>query len=190
MTFSTTLVFMFSLHGKRPCFTPIQSTWVELFLCKLMFIALTFWWETETSFQTSKNKHFQDLFFSKFSHKSYFCLLLLFSRDITLCISFLFNRICSRHPDAALLAANTILQDCRDPNPAVKCLAVSTLCSLPPILQEHASPVLRAALKDGNPRVRQTAVIGCGKVFKHTQSLLFEQGFVDRYVGKLHGILT
>lgn len=112
----------------------------------------------------------------------------------TLQFAFLFffflSRICSRHPDAALLAANTILQDCRDPNPAVKCLAVSTLCSLPPILQEHASPVLSAALKDGNPRVRETAVIGCGKVFRHTQGLLFEQGFVDRYIGKLHGILT
>jgi len=113
----------------------------------------------------------------------------LVSRDITLCIPFLLNRICSRHPDAALLAANTILQDCRDPNPAVKCLAVSTLCSLSPVLQEHASPVLSAALKDGNPTVRQTAVIGCGKVFKHMHGLLFEQGFVDRYVGKLHGIL-
>ncbi|XP_021917551.1 AP-4 complex subunit beta-1-like isoform X3 [Zootermopsis nevadensis] len=89
-------------------------------------------------------------------------------------------RICSLHPDASFLAANTILQDCRDPNPAVKCLAVSTLCSLPPLLQEHAGHALNAALKDGNPRVRQTAVMGCSKVFKHVQHLMFEQGFVDR----------
>jgi vesicle coat complex subunit len=92
------------------------------------------------------------------------------------------GRICSRHPETALLAANTILQDCRDPNPAVKCLALSTFCSLPSILQEHAGPVLNAALKDGNPRVRQTAVTGCGKIFKHMQDLLFEQGFIDRYI--------
>lgn len=89
-------------------------------------------------------------------------------------------RICSRHPEAALLAANTILQDCKDPNPVVKCLALSTFCSLPSILQEYAGPVLNAALKDGNPRVRRTAVIGCGRVFKHIQDLLFEQGFIDR----------
>jgi vesicle coat complex subunit len=97
-------------------------------------------------------------------------------------ISLFCGRICSCHPETALLAANTILQDCRDPNPVVKCLALSTFCSLPSILQERAGPVLNAALKDGNPRVRRTAVIGCGRVFKHMPDLLFEQGFIDRYM--------
>ncbi|XP_069668736.1 AP-4 complex subunit beta-1-like isoform X2 [Periplaneta americana] len=89
-------------------------------------------------------------------------------------------KVCSLHPDAAFLSVNTILQDSRDPNPVVKCLAVSTLCSLPPLLQEHAGPVLNAAFKDGNPRVRRTAVIGCGKVFKHSTGLIFENGLIDR----------
>ncbi|PSN33517.1 hypothetical protein C0J52_16125 [Blattella germanica] len=92
-------------------------------------------------------------------------------------------RLCSLYPDAAFLAANTILLDCKDPNPFVKAQAVETVCSLPPLLQEHAGPVLDAALKDANPRVRQTAVLGCGMVFKNSPVLIFEQGFIDRLYG-------
>ncbi|KAJ9576329.1 hypothetical protein L9F63_006829 [Diploptera punctata] len=89
-------------------------------------------------------------------------------------------RLCSLYPDTAFLAANTVRQDCKDPNPLVKTLAITTLCSLPPLFQEHAAPVLDTALKDSHPRVRQTAVIGCSRVFRHSPQLLFEQGFVDR----------
>ncbi|XP_066990986.2 AP-4 complex subunit beta-1 [Anabrus simplex] len=89
-------------------------------------------------------------------------------------------RICIAHPDAAVLAVNRILLDCRDPNPAVKCLAVTTLCSLPTLLAEHSGPTLNAALKDGNPRVRRAAVNGCSKIWKYHPTLLQELGFIDR----------
>ena len=91
-----------------------------------------------------------------------------------------FNRLCSLYPDAAFLSANTVCKDCSDPNPMVKALAVATLCSLPPLFQEHVGPILNTSLKDMHPKVRQTAVIGCGRVFKHSPQLIFDQGFVDR----------
>lgn len=89
-------------------------------------------------------------------------------------------RICKAQPDAAVLVVNTVLNDCRDPNPEVKRIAVSTLCSLPPLLQEYAGPVVDAALKDRHPKVRNAAVLGCGKIFKEMPSLLQDIGMIDR----------
>nr|CAD7432183.1 unnamed protein product [Timema monikensis] len=89
-------------------------------------------------------------------------------------------KICASHPEIAVLVVNTIKKDCNDPNPVVKCLAVSTLCSLLPLIEEHATHVLGVALDDDNPNVRQTAVLGCVQVFKSMPLLLQEQGFIDR----------
>nr|CAD7398226.1 unnamed protein product [Timema poppensis] len=89
-------------------------------------------------------------------------------------------KICASHPEIAVLVVNTIKKDCNDPNPVVKCLAVSTLCSLLPLIEEHATHVLGVAIDDDNPNVRQTAVLGCVQVFKSIPLLLQEQGFIDR----------
>ena len=38
---------------------------------------------------------------------------------------------------------------------------------------------ISAGLKDSNPRVRKAAVVGCGKVWKHSPSVIEENGMVD-----------
>ncbi|CAG2059344.1 unnamed protein product [Timema podura] len=93
-------------------------------------------------------------------------------------------KICASHPEIAVLVVNTIKKDCNDPNPVVKCLAVSTLCSLLPLIEEHATHVLGVAIDDDNPNVRQTAVLCCVQVFKSMPLLLQEQGFIDRITFK------
>lgn len=92
------------------------------------------------------------------------------------------SRLCDNHPDAALLAANCVVRDCRDPNPEVKCLGVWGISVLPPLLPLYASDLLGVALVDPHPRVRRTAVSSCGRVFGAAPGLLEEKGFVDRFV--------
>ena len=38
---------------------------------------------------------------------------------------------------------------------------------------------ISAGIKDSNPRVRKAAVVGCGKVWKHSPSVIEENGMVD-----------
>ncbi|KAK7868355.1 hypothetical protein R5R35_013648 [Gryllus longicercus] len=91
----------------------------------------------------------------------------------------LLPRICSIHPDSALLAANTIVKDCMDPNPYVKCVALSAACSLPQIL-EHTNSVLLQLFDDDNPKVRHSIVLGSGKLFRKAPDFVKEMGYVDR----------
>jgi len=99
----------------------------------------------------------------------------------------LIPRLCDSHPNAALLAANILVRDSKDPNPEVKNLAVSAVCSLTPLVSLYAPDVLGAALTDPHPRIRRTAVKGCGKVFASSPKVLEDAGFVDRYVEIQHG---
>lgn len=107
-------------------------------------------------------------------------LLPLHNLDIKRRVYSTLQKLCENHPDAALLAANCVIRDCRDPNPEVKCLGVWGISVLPPLLPLYAADVLTAALKDPHPRVRRTAVTSCGKVFSVAPGLLEEKGFVDR----------
>ncbi|XP_026273359.1 AP-4 complex subunit beta-1-like [Frankliniella occidentalis] len=90
------------------------------------------------------------------------------------------QKLCEENPDAALLAANCVIRDCRDPNPEVKCLGVWGVSVLPPLLPLYAADILAVALGDPHPRVRRTAVSACGKVFSTAPGLLEEKGFVNR----------
>ncbi|KAK3924159.1 AP-4 complex subunit beta-1 [Frankliniella fusca] len=90
------------------------------------------------------------------------------------------QKLCEENPDAALLAANCVIRDCRDPNPEVKCLGVWGISVLPPLLPLYAADILAVALGDSHPRVRRTAVTACGKVFSTAPGLLEDKGFVNR----------
>lgn len=90
------------------------------------------------------------------------------------------QKLCESHPDAALLAANCVIRDCRDPNPEVKCLGVWGISVLPPLLPLYATDVLAVALGDSHPRVRRAAVASCGRVFSDAPGLLEGKGFVNR----------
>uniref|UniRef100_A0A493ST95 AP complex subunit beta n=1 Tax=Anas platyrhynchos platyrhynchos TaxID=8840 RepID=A0A493ST95_ANAPP len=70
-----------------------------------------------------------------------------------------------RLPRLALLAVNTLRTDCADPSPAVRGLALRSLCSLRvPGAQEYVRQPLLNGLRDPASYVRRAAVLGCAKV--------------------------
>ncbi|XP_066839327.1 AP-4 complex subunit beta-1 isoform X2 [Anser cygnoides] len=70
-----------------------------------------------------------------------------------------------RLPRLALLAVNTLRRDCADPSPAVRGLALRSLCSLRvPGAQEYVRQPLLSGLRDPASYVRRAAVLGCAKV--------------------------
>lgn len=94
---------------------------------------------------------------------------------MTICCNF---RLCKKHPQVAVLAANSVLQDCADLNPVVKCMAVSSLAAVPELV-DHTPGVVLGLLSDGHPRVRLAAVQACYTLHKHSPSVVTEHGLVD-----------
>jgi len=86
--------------------------------------------------------------------------------------------LCKKHPHAAVLAVNSVLHDCSDPNPEIKCLGVHTLCSVPEFV-EHVSGVLQKLLADSHPRVRLAAVNGCRQLHSHSLTAPSDYGLID-----------
>lgn len=90
-------------------------------------------------------------------------------------------------PDMAILAVNTFVKDCEDPNPLIRALAVRTMgCIRVDKITEYLCEPLRKCLKDEDPYVRKTAAVCVAKLFDINQSLVKEQGFLDA----LHDLLT
>ena len=122
--------------------------------------------------------------------------------EALICCSERFDR-----PDVGLLAVNILMKDLNDPNPEVRATAVDTIASLSFVAEDHSLQgkhkneyiqdyvqncekkfyiilftlfsAISAGLKDSNPRVRKAAVVGCGKVWKHSPSVIEENGMVD-----------
>jgi vesicle coat complex subunit len=86
--------------------------------------------------------------------------------------------LCKKHPQAAVLAVNSVLHDCSDPNPEIKCLGIHTLCSVPEFV-EHVSGVLQNLLADSHPRVRLAAVNGCRQLHSHSSTAPSDYGLID-----------
>eukprot|EP01063_Lacrimia_lanifica_P033095 TRINITY_DN580_c0_g1_i1.p1 TRINITY_DN580_c0_g1~~TRINITY_DN580_c0_g1_i1.p1 ORF type:complete len:873 (+),score=349.16 TRINITY_DN580_c0_g1_i1:119-2620(+) len=83
------------------------------------------------------------------------------------------------HPDKAILAVNTFVQDSQHTNPIVRALAVRTmLCIRVDNIADHVCPPLRNALKDKSEYVRKTAALGVLKLFHTHPALCEEQGFI------------
>jgi len=90
-------------------------------------------------------------------------------------------------PDMAILAVNTFVRDCEDPNPLIRALAVRTMgCIRVDKITEYLCEPLRKCLKDEDPYVRKTAAVCVAKLFDINQNLVKEQGFLDA----LHDLLT
>ena len=69
--------------------------------------------------------------------------------------------------DLALLAVNTLVKDCSDPDPTIRGLALRHLCQLRiPNLMEYVVPAVKKGLADSDSYVRQNAVFGLLKVHK------------------------
>eukprot|EP00708_Paratrimastix_pyriformis_P002060 GAFH01000798.1.p2 GENE.GAFH01000798.1~~GAFH01000798.1.p2 ORF type:complete len:944 (-),score=481.64 GAFH01000798.1:68-2701(-) len=83
-------------------------------------------------------------------------------------------------PDLALLAVNTFVKDTANLNPLVRALALRTMgCIRVDSITEHLCEPLRRGLKDPDPYVRKTAVLGVAKMYDISPDLVVDEGFID-----------
>ncbi|ESN89905.1 hypothetical protein HELRODRAFT_187670 [Helobdella robusta] len=83
-------------------------------------------------------------------------------------------------PDMAILAVNTFVKDCDDPNPLIRALAVRTMgCIRVDKITEYLCEPLRKCLKDDDPYVRKTTAICVAKLYDINAQLVEDQGFLD-----------
>ncbi|XP_018864562.1 AP-4 complex subunit beta-1 isoform X2 [Parus major] len=82
-------------------------------------------------------------------------------------VSFYVRSQAPRQPQLALLAVNSLRKDCAHPSPAVRGLALRTMCGLRmPGIQEYLQQPLVSGLRDKASYVRRVAVLGCAKMVK------------------------
>ncbi|XP_064620297.1 AP-1 complex subunit beta-1-like [Lineus longissimus] len=83
-------------------------------------------------------------------------------------------------PDISIMAVNTFVRDCDDPNPLIRALAVRTMgCIRVDKITEYLCEPLRKCLKDEDPYVRKTAAVCVAKLHDINSSLVEDQGFLD-----------
>ena len=83
-------------------------------------------------------------------------------------------------PDMAIMAVNTFVRDCEDPNPLIRALAVRTMgCIRVEKITEYLCEPLRKCLKDEDPYVRKTAAICVAKLHDINSQMVEDQGFLD-----------
>lgn len=83
-------------------------------------------------------------------------------------------------PDLAIMAVNTFVRDCEDPNPLIRALAVRTMgCIRVDKITEYLCEPLRKCLKDEDPYVRKTAAVCVAKLHDINANLVEEQGFLE-----------
>ncbi|NXQ35010.1 AP4B1 protein, partial [Alaudala cheleensis] len=82
-------------------------------------------------------------------------------------VSFYVRAQAPRQPQLALLAVNSLRKDCAHPSPAVRGLALRTMCGLRmPGIQEYLQQPLVNGLRDKASYVRRAAVLGCAKMVR------------------------
>ncbi|XP_033098668.1 AP-1 complex subunit beta-1-like [Anneissia japonica] len=90
-------------------------------------------------------------------------------------------------PDMAIMAVNTFVKDCEDPNPLIRALAVRTMgCIRVDKITEYLCEPLRKCLKDEDPYVQKTAAVCVAKLYDINPQLVEDQGFTEQ----LRNLLT
>uniref|UniRef100_A0AC35UFA4 AP complex subunit beta n=1 Tax=Rhabditophanes sp. KR3021 TaxID=114890 RepID=A0AC35UFA4_9BILA len=83
-------------------------------------------------------------------------------------------------PDLAIMAVNTFVKDCDDPNPLIRALAVRTMgCIRVDKITEYLCEPLRKCMKDTDPYVRKTAAVCVAKLHDINPAMVEDQGFVE-----------
>ncbi|XP_074640623.1 AP-1 complex subunit beta-1-like isoform X2 [Tubulanus polymorphus] len=83
-------------------------------------------------------------------------------------------------PDMAIMAVNTFVRDCEDPNPLIRALAVRTMgCIRVDKITEYLCQPLRKCLKDEDPYVRKTAAVCVAKLHDINSTMVDDQGFLE-----------
>ncbi|KAG5898041.1 hypothetical protein JTB14_001752 [Gonioctena quinquepunctata] len=84
-------------------------------------------------------------------------------------------------PDTAIMAVNTFVKDCEDPNPLIGALAVRTMgCIRVDKITEYLCDPLRKCLEDDDPYVRKTAAVCVAKLYDTSSGLVEDQGFLEQ----------
>ena len=84
----------------------------------------------------------------------------------------------SRFPFPASLLKR-LVQDCNDPNPLIRALAIRTMSYIPlPVIIDALLDPLRHCLKDKDPYVRKTAAICVAKLYVQDPKTVERHGFV------------
>eukprot|EP00055_Hartaetosiga_balthica_P000189 m.135904 g.135904 ORF g.135904 m.135904 type:complete len:860 (+) comp10300_c0_seq1:96-2675(+) len=84
------------------------------------------------------------------------------------------------HPEQTLMAVNTFVKDCKDPNPLIRALAVRTMgCIRVDKITEHICMPLHETLRDDDPYVRKTAAICVAKLYDIDPELVVEEKFIE-----------
>ncbi|XP_071448784.1 AP-1 complex subunit beta-1 [Hetaerina americana] len=84
-------------------------------------------------------------------------------------------------PDMAIMAVNTFVKDCEDPNPLIRALAVRTMgCIRVDKITEYLCEPLRKCLRDEDPYVRKTAAVCVAKLYDINAHLVEDQGFLEQ----------
>jgi len=95
-------------------------------------------------------------------------------------------RFAARNPDMGVMYVCSLTKDLTDPNPAIRCTAISSLCSLNcKELDAYQVPALVTGFGDGIPTVRVSAVTGVGKLWIHSPATVKDNGLIDRLYGML-----
>ncbi|KAH8854408.1 AP-2 complex subunit beta [Schistosoma japonicum] len=83
-------------------------------------------------------------------------------------------------PDTAIMAVNTFVKDCDDPNPLIRALAVRTMgCIRVEKITEYLCDPLRKCLSDEDPYVRKTAAVCVAKLHDINAQLVEDRGFLE-----------
>ena len=83
-------------------------------------------------------------------------------------------------PDMAIMAVNSFVKDCEDPNPLTQALAVRTMqCIRVDKITEYLCEPLRKCLKDDDPYIQKTAAVCVAKLHDINAQMMEDQEFMD-----------
>ncbi|XP_032471700.1 AP-2 complex subunit beta-like isoform X2 [Phocoena sinus] len=83
-------------------------------------------------------------------------------------------------PDMAIMAVNSFVKDCEDPNPLIRALAVRTMGSIQvDKITEYLCEPHRKCLKDEDPYVQKTKSVCVAKLNDINAQMVEDQGFLD-----------
>ena len=107
-------------------------------------------------------------------------LVYLFSFCVRFTCRYLINYARAK-PELIILAVNTFVRDCEDPNPLIRALALRTMaCIRVKKIVEYLIMPLGKCIDDVDPYVRKTAAICIAKFYDMDPQRCEDEGFIER----------
>ncbi len=115
------------------------------------------------------------------------CLLSQYPNDLSKKMIYLYlTNYAELNPSLALLAINTFIKECKNPDPKIRGLAVRSLCGLKSQLSssEIKTQVVEM-LEDKSPYVQKCAIYGCLKIHYASSTFIDEYKLLDVFYNML-----